>query len=156
MFSHRSDSGHPLRTNNNAVLIARRSSFQRHRPHTPLRAPITGPRFLLHAEGAALLAVAIVAYWQLHGSWILFAVLVLVPDLSMIGYLRGPRIGASAYNAIHAAVLPAVLVLYWLLIRDTNVLALALIWFAHIGMDRMLGFGLKYETRFNDTHLQRV
>ncbi len=117
---------------------------------------ITGPRFLLHAEGAALLVIATTAYWQLQANWILFAVLLLAPDLSMVGYLRGSRAGASSYNAIHTAVLPAALVVYWLLARDANVIALALIWLAHIGMDRVLGFGLKYETAFNDTHLQRV
>jgi Domain of unknown function (DUF4260) len=111
------------------------------------------PRPLLHLEGAAILAVSLLAYHWSHGSWLQFAVLFLAPDLSMIGYAANARVGAIAYNAAHTYVAPLALVVYAFEADRPAVLACALIWIAHIGLDRMLGFGLKYPTRFKDTHL---
>ncbi len=90
------------------------------------------------------------------GSWLLFAVLLLAPDLSMLGYLAGPRIGALSYNLAHSAIGPAVLAgIAWLLAGDIA-LQIALIWAFHIAADRALGYGLKLTTSFQDTHLGRV
>jgi hypothetical protein len=111
------------------------------------------PRPLLHLEGAAVFALSLVAYHWGHGSWILFLVLFLVPDLSMVGYLANARVGAVTYNAVHSYVVPLALAGYSFGTNRPAVLALSLIWIAHIGFDRMLGFGLKYPTRFKDTHL---
>jgi len=107
------------------------------------------PRVLLHAEGAAVLALSVWLYARGGASWGLFALLILAPDLSMLGYLAGPRAGAATYDLAHAYVWP--IALYAL-----GQAPLALIWAAHIGADRMLGFGLKYPTGFCDTHLARV
>jgi hypothetical protein len=83
-------------------------------------------------------------------------VLFLVPDLSMLGYLGGTRLGAATYDTAHTSVLPIALgVLGVVAGRDTAV-QLALVWLAHIGMDRALGYGLKYPGGFKDSHLQRV
>ncbi len=71
----------------------------------------------------------------------------------MIGYLAGARAGATAYNAIHTYLGPFVLAGWSFLTGHHTSLLLALIWIAHIGFDRMLGFGLKFQTRFKDTHL---
>ena len=100
--------------------------------------------------GSALL------YWLHGGSWWLFALLLLAPDASMLGYLGGPRLGAAHYNAFHTYPLPAVLAAFGLLSGFTPALAVAFVWFAHIGMDRAVGYGLKYPTAFGDTHLGRV
>jgi hypothetical protein len=111
------------------------------------------PRPLLHLEGAAVLIVCLFAYHWSHGSWLLFALLFLVPDLSMLGYAASVRVGAIAYNAVHTYIVPLALAGYSLASNRLAIFSLSLIWIAHIGLDRMLGFGLKYPTRFKDTHL---
>jgi hypothetical protein len=111
------------------------------------------PKQLLHLEGAVIFVASLYAYQWNHGSWLLFALLFLVPDLSMIGYAINARVGAITYNAIHTYIGPLVLGAYALFIGKHLLLLLALIWIAHIAFDRMLGFGLKYTTRFKDTHL---
>ena len=118
---------------------------------------VTGSvKLQLKAEGAALAAVAMLAFAHSGVSWTLLATLFLVPDLSFAGYLFGPRVGAACYNAMHGLLGPAALSAMALTGIAPAGLPIALIWFAHIGMDRMLGFGLKYPTDFKDTHLQRV
>ncbi len=114
------------------------------------------PRLLLRAEGAALLAVAAQLYGKTGASWWLFAILFLAPDLSFLGYLLGPRAGAIAYNAAHTLVGPALIGIAGLWLADVAIIALALIWAAHIGFDRLLGYGLKYATGFGFTHLGRI
>jgi hypothetical protein len=114
------------------------------------------PGVLLRIEGAALLLAALLLYGWTGGSWLLFVFLILAPDLSMLGYLAGNSVGAAVYNLFHTYPLPAALSLYGLLGANPLALSLGLIWLAHIGADRMLGFGLKYATRFKDTHLDRV
>ena len=114
------------------------------------------PRLLLHIEGAAGLLAACLFYQQLHGSWLRFAVLFLTPDLFMLGYLAGNKVGAFGYNLAHTYTGP---LLAFGILRFSGSLSydwLILIWVAHIGWDRLLGYGLKYETAFKDTHLQRV
>lgn len=114
------------------------------------------PKFLLQLEGAAALAAACVLYHQSRGGWLWFAVLFLSPDLFMLGYLAGNKSGARFYNFAHTYLLPCVLVAIYWLTGNAWSLWLGLIWLAHIGFDRLLGYGLKYETAFKDTHLQRV
>ena len=114
------------------------------------------PATLLRAEGVALLALGVMLYWVNGESWLLFGVLLLAPDLSMLGYLVGPRVGAAIYNAFHAYGIPAVVGALGMILASPLMVAVALIWFAHIGMDRTVGYGLKYPSSFKDTHLQRV
>ncbi|MCL4876960.1 MAG: DUF4260 family protein [Anaerolineae bacterium] len=114
------------------------------------------PRLLLYLEGFALFVGAIAVYTQQEGRLWLFLALLLVPDLSMVGYLRNPRIGALTYNLVHTYVVPAVFLALMFMIDSEIGVQTALIWFAHIGMDRMLGYGLKYPTEFKSTHLGRV
>jgi hypothetical protein len=102
-----------------------------------------------------VLAASLVAYAQLGRSWPLFLLLFLTPDLSIVGYLAGPRLGAALYNAAHSYVGASAALLVGML-RWEPLLAAALIWTAHIGFDRMLGYGLKYPSRFQDTHLGRI
>ena len=114
------------------------------------------PAVMLRGEGAAILAGSVFLYWANGGSWWLFALLLLAPDLSMVVYLVGPWFGAAAYNAFHAYPLPAALGIFGMLAGAPLAVSVALVWFAHIGMDRIMGYGLKYSTGFKDTHLQRV
>jgi hypothetical protein len=119
------------------------------------------PRTLLRLEGAAALASAIVAYSAWGGRWSLFALLFLLPDLSMLGYLAGPRVGAACYNAAHSYLGPVLLAALGMASylpaggHAQGPLLLACIWAGHVGFDRMLGYGLKYGTGFGDTHLGR-
>jgi hypothetical protein len=113
-------------------------------------------RAWLRAEGLAALALSVTLYWVLGAGWLWFALLFLLPDLSFAGYLAGPRIGAMAYNLAHTYVLPLVLLAAMLILELGRPAPLVLIWTAHIGLDRALGFGLKYPTAFADTHLSRV
>jgi len=111
------------------------------------------PRAWLRAEAVVLLAGALAAYSTTGQPWWLVPALILLPDLAWAGYLGGTRVGAFIYNAAHATPLPAVMVgLGWWQHRPL-VLALGLVWLAHIGLDHLLGYGLKYDDSFQHTHL---
>lgn len=114
------------------------------------------PGLLLRIEGLSVLIVAGVLYGYQSYSWLVFALLLLAPDLAMLGYLLGPTIGSICYNLLHTYALPLSLALISLLADAPLGVQLALIWLAHIGMDRAVGYGLKYPTGFKDTHLERV
>jgi hypothetical protein len=114
------------------------------------------PRTLLHIEGFAVFVAAIVLYAQQGYNWWAFALLLLAPDLAMVGYLLNQRTGTIAYNIFHTYSLPIILGLLSFFFGWALGLQLALIWFAHIGMDRTVGYGLKYTSGFKDTHLGRV
>lgn len=116
-------------------------------------AVIGQPLLYLRAEGAAVLVASIAAYGQFGQGWILFAVLFFLPDLSMAGYLGNPRLGATLYNIGHTYLITLGLVALGLGIGQPIVTAVGLIWTAHIGFDRMLGYGLKYPDAFKATHL---
>ena len=105
------------------------------------------PRRLLLSEGVALLVMAAVLYGRQGRSWWLFVALLAVPDLGLLGYLVGTQAGAVAYNLTHTYVPPAVLALGGVLGGWSLAVSAALIWFAHIGMDRSLGLGLRYPDR---------
>ncbi|HEY1473981.1 MAG TPA: DUF4260 domain-containing protein [Pseudolabrys sp.] len=107
----------------------------------------------LRLEGLAVFAMAISAYTHAGHPWLVFAILFLSPDLSIAGYLMGPRIGATIYNLFHSYAGPAALWLAGLAFGDQSTAAIAIIWFAHIGFDRALGYGLKFTTSFKRTHL---
>lgn len=123
---------------------------------TAIVIPRGAPQLLLRLEGAIVLVAAIAAYAHQGGGWGVFAALFLVPDLSLLGYLAGPRIGAAVYNTGHSHALPATLAAVAWLVGSPALLLGATIWVAHIGFDRMLGYGLKYSSGFRDTHLGQV
>jgi len=114
------------------------------------------PGRLLRLEGLALSAGALIVYFDQGFGWLLLVVLVLVPDLCFAGYLAGPRAGSWIYNAAHTTLGPIALGAVGVLSNTDWCIQLALIWLAHIGLDRLLGYGLKYPTAFKDTHLSRV
>lgn len=111
--------------------------------------------FYLRLEGLVVAAATVALYARTGASWWLFLLWPL-PDLSMLGYLASPCRGARYYNAFHTYLLPAVLAISGFLFRAPLMLPLALIWINHIGIDRLLGFGLKYSDGFGYTHLGRV
>lgn len=111
---------------------------------------------LVRLEWAALLMAAVAGYIYIGGSWQLFVLLILAPDLAMLGYLAGPAAGAVLYNAVHILVWPAILLVIGLVADKAIALQVAVIWTAHIAMDRALGYGLKLPTGFADTHLGRI
>lgn len=114
------------------------------------------PGVLLRLEGLAVFAGAVGLYWAVGGNWWLFAALLFTVDVFMVGYVRGPVVGSVVYNIGHTLILPVVMTLAGLALGVPLVVQLGLIWLAHIGMDRMMGYGLKYPTMFKDTHLQRL
>ena len=115
------------------------------------------PLRFLRAEGAVLLAAALLAYGTgLDQPWWLVPLLLFVPDAGMAGYARSRRAGAVLYDLAHSYPAPAAVGLLATLAGAPLGQGVALIWFAHIGLDRLLGYGLKYETGFEDTHLGRI
>ena len=111
------------------------------------------PNLVLRAEGAMLLAASVAGYAQTGAGWGLFALLFLVPDVFMLGYLRGPRLGSVVYNVGHSTILPFGMIGLGLMLPGTRVLPVGLIWLAHVGFDRAVGYGLKYASGFKQTHL---
>jgi hypothetical protein len=115
-----------------------------------------GVRLMLRLEGPAMFGAALALYAHSGFSWLLFAMLFLAPDLTMLAYFAGSRGGAAAYNAAHVYVLPFALLVVGFIAGPPAAMAGALIWIAHIGFDRTLGYGLKYPSGFADTHLGRI
>ncbi len=111
---------------------------------------------LLRVEGGFLALAALAAYQLSGGSWWLFLALILVPDISMLGYVGGPRVGAWSYNCAHSWIAPVMIYLVGHLLEVQLVEQMALILAAHIGIDRALGYGLKCTSSFKDTHLGRI
>lgn len=115
-----------------------------------------GVRALLRMEATLLFVLALWAYGRWGMGWGTFALCFLLPDLAFLGYLAGPRIGALAYNATHALLGPLALLAFGVANGERAALAAGLIWIAHVGFDRMLGYGLKYAAGFRTTHLGRI
>jgi hypothetical protein len=114
------------------------------------------PRAWLRFEGLALFAAAVWAYSRTGVGWPVFALLFFAPDLSLLGYLAGPRIGAALYNLLHSTVGPLALGGAGLATGHWALAGVAAIWLAHVGFDRALGYGLKHPGGFALTHLGRI
>lgn len=114
------------------------------------------PHILLRLEGTAVFAATLIAYGQNEFSWWMFILLLLTPDLAALGYLHSEAIGSLCYNIAHTYVLPIALGLFALLLNFELGFQLAIIWLAHIGLDRMVGYGLKYPNGFKQTHFNKV
>jgi hypothetical protein len=111
------------------------------------------PNLLLRGEGALVLAAATYAYAQHGSNWWMFAVLFFVPDIFMLGFLGGNRWGAIVYNIGHTYTVPAALLTAGWFWSSPLMIVIALIWIGHIGFDRILGYGLKYDRGFKFSHL---
>ena len=117
---------------------------------------ISMPRLLLHLEGLALLAASLVLYNNLEFGWGAFALFLLAPDLAIIPYAINKRVGQIVYNIVHTIIIPLTLALYSVMNGSDIGIQASLIWFAHIGMDHLFGYGFKYPGSFKDTHFSRV
>jgi hypothetical protein len=115
-----------------------------------------GLRTLLRLEGLTLFAGMTLLYYVWGGSWWVYFILFLAPDVSFAAYLSGPRFGALVYNAAHSYMAPVTLMTTGFALDSPLTLSIALIWMAHIGIDRALGYGLKYSAGFGFTHLGRI
>jgi hypothetical protein len=115
-----------------------------------------GVRTLLRLEGLALFTGMTLLYGVWDGSWWIYAILFLAPDLSFAAYLAGPKFGAMVYNAAHSYLAPMAMMTFGFAASSPLVLSIAMIWLAHIGIDRALGYGLKYNAGFGVTHLGRI
>ncbi|UWU66384.1 DUF4260 domain-containing protein [Bradyrhizobium sp. NC92] len=113
-----------------------------------------GVNILLRLEGLTLFAAMVTLYAAWDGSWLVFALLFFVPDLSFLAY--DARFGAMVYNAAHSYMAPVALLTLGFGLASPLTLSIALIWLAHIGLDRALGYGLKYSAGFGFTHLGRI
>lgn len=111
------------------------------------------PRLLLRAEGAVMFAAATVAYVAVGGPLWLYLLLALAPDLSMLGYLAGTWAGSRTYNAAHTYLVPVAIGATSVWFGIAALSWVALVWAAHIGIDRAVGYGLNYPTGFSYTHL---
>jgi len=114
------------------------------------------PSRLLRLEGLTVGIGAFVLYFYADYGWLLLVLLILAPDLSMIGYVGGRVVGAVTYDVVHTYTLPVALGVVGVVGDSSTATQIALIWLAHIGVDRLLAYGLKYPTGFKGTHLQRV
>lgn len=122
-----------------------------------LRHPVGGKvKIILRLEGLCVLLGALLAYTKFGAGWSMFAWLFFVPDLSLLAYLAGPGIGAVLYNVTHSYAGPVMLLGAHLIMGSPPLLAVGLVWFAHIGFDRALGYGLKYPQGFRFTHLGTI
>lgn len=110
-------------------------------------------RWILRLEGLCVLITATLFYAQLGFSWVTFALFFLTPDLSFLGYLAGSRIGALSYNTAHSYIGAIACLIVGFLLHIPVLSCASIIWFAHIGFDRALGYGLKYSAGFSFTHL---
>ena len=114
------------------------------------------PSLLLRLESLALLAGTVAVYARVAPDWLLFALLLFAPDVAMIGYVRDVKTGSTVYNLGHTLAFSLALVAIGAAAASTLAVQLGLIWTAHIALDRVLGYGLKYPTTFKDTHMQHV
>lgn len=111
------------------------------------------PKTFLRIEGLTALVGALSVYIALDGPLWLLAALALAPDLSMLAYLAGPRVGSLGYNLAHTYTVPLALAGVGVWMGLPLAVLVAAIWVGHIGADRLFGYGLKYDTGFKDTHL---
>jgi hypothetical protein len=115
-----------------------------------------GARTMLRLEGLVLFIGMTLLYYIWDGSWWVYSLLFFAPDLSFAGYLGGPRLGALVYNAAHSYLAPVAMMTGGFATASPLILSIAMIWLAHIGFDRALGYGLKYAAGFSFTHLGRI
>lgn len=120
-----------------------------------MKRPLLSVQYL-RLEGLLTLLTALYFYHFFQGNWRLFVILLFVPDVSMIGYSMNPTIGARMYNIAHSYALPIILLLLGWHFQIKPCFFVSLIWIAHIGLDRSLGYGLKEDANFKETHLGRI
>jgi hypothetical protein len=127
-----------------------------HQTPAQVAVPAATVRGWLRLEGAAAFIAGLALYGWLGGPWLLVLPLLLLPDLSAVGYLRGPRLGAVTYNVVHNWALGLAVLGVGLATAIAPIAIAGAVLVAHVGMDRAAGYGLKLSTSFRDTHLGRI
>lgn len=109
-------------------------------------------------EGGLLFATGILLLWRAGDDFTWWQALMIfsTPDLSLLGYALGPRVGAYCYNTLHLYAFGAALLAAGLIGSIPDLAAIGALWFAHSGFDRMLGYGLKLPQGFTYTHLGMI
>lgn len=115
----------------------------------------SSPKLFLHIEGAAIFLFSTALYFYIGGTWWLFLLLLLSPDIFVLGYLKDNKTGSFIYNLGHIYLWPLALAGLGIITSSILLIHLGLIWSAHIGMDRMIGYGLKYPSGFKITHFNK-
>lgn len=151
---------HATRTGPNSPAAAHRHGWTTTEVPGPLTASAAAPGVVtdrpgiwLRAEGLAIASTGLIAYAPTEAPWWLIPALFLVPDLFMLGYLAGNRVGAWTYNLAHTAPLPVALLAAGLGWQLTALTVAGTIGLIHLGLDRLLGYGVKYDHGFGHTHL---
>lgn len=129
-------------------MIASKAMNQKH--------TMSGIQVALRLEGLIVLITSLVLYERYGACWGLFALLLLAPDLAFLAYVLDREIGRHVYNLLHWYGLPLLLGIGGLLLDWPTGITLSLIWTAHIGLDQLVGYGLKYPGDNKNTHLQRT
>jgi len=115
------------------------------------------PRLLEHLNWLAFFVGSIIAFGAVNGDWLAFILLLLVPDVFMLGYALNRKVGAWIYNIGHSYALAVAVIVAGFALDHNTVLSVGIILMGHIGMDQMLGFGYKYaDSEFSDTHMGRI
>ena len=112
--------------------------------------------WILRAESVAIFVGGVLLFLQLNGNALWLLPLLLAPDVSMIGYLGGARLGSVTYNLVHNLVTALGLLAVGWFVPIAPLALVGAVLIAHVGMDRALGYGLKLPTDFKDTHLGRI
>ncbi|MCL1699356.1 DUF4260 domain-containing protein [Lysinibacillus sp. Bpr_S20] len=113
-------------------------------------------RKIISLEYLIAFLVTVFFYWHFEFSFLYFVLLLLLPDITMLGYIIYTKVGAIFYNIGHSLVLPAILLMIGFVTVSSPLLMASIIWLAHIFLDRTLGYGLKYDVAFTKTHLQQI
>lgn len=111
---------------------------------------------IIQMEELAMLGISMYALYVLKAEWWIYPLLILAPDISMLGYVAGNKTGAISYNLFHHKAIAIVLFLIGFINQNYPLEITGLILFGHSSMDRMLGYGLKYFTGFQFTHLAQT
>jgi hypothetical protein len=113
-------------------------------------------RLILRLESLFIIGGSAIVYYKEGYSWLLYALLFFLPDLSMTGYILNKKYGAGFYNLFHTYTCPIILCVLSYLISESLLTSIGIVWISHIAMDRLMGYGLKYMSGFKDTHLNRI
>ena len=113
-------------------------------------------KYLLKLEEALMFALSIFLFSRLDYAWWWYPVLLMTPDLGMLGYLGGPGLGALTYNFVHHKALSIAIFIVGVMLGNQPLQLAGVILFGHSSMDRVFGYGLKYADAFQHTHLGMI
>lgn len=113
-------------------------------------------KIIVKLENVLVLFICLFIHFTFGYSFWIFLIFLLTPDISGLGYLINNKVGSISYNLFHTYILPLLILLIYLLVKEAIILQIALIWLSHISMDRALGYGLKYANSHKETTIQKL